>query len=88
MKKFLSFVKKNPLFCLFWVIGMVLMFVDEATGALIMATATAAPAPVNTPGANEALGVNVVEPGTPQAAPGREGFEYTVEWRGYYCVQH
>lgn len=73
MRKFLSFVKKNPLFCLFWVIGMVLMLIDEATGALIMATATAAPAPVNTPGANEALGVNVVEPGTPQAAPGREG---------------
>lgn len=69
----MSFVKKNPLFCLFWVIGMVLMLIDEATGALIMATATAAPAPVNTPGANEALGVNVVEPGTPQAAPGREG---------------
>lgn len=75
MRKFLSFVKKNPLFCLFWVIGMVLMLVDEATGALIMATATAAPAPVNTPGANEALGVNVVEPGTPQAAPGREGLK-------------
>lgn len=73
MRKFLSFVKKNPLFCLFWVIGMVLMLIDEATGALVMATATAAPAPVNTPGANEALGVNVVEPGTPQAAPGREG---------------
>lgn len=75
MRKFLSFVKKNPLFCLFWVIGMVLMLIDEATGALIMATATAAPAPVNTPGANEALGVNVVEPGTPQAAPGREGLK-------------
>lgn len=71
----MSFVKKNPLFCLFWVIGMVLMLIDEATGALIMATATAAPAPVNTPGANEALGVNVVEPGTPQAAPGREGLK-------------
>ena len=73
MKKILSFVKKNPLFCLFWVIGMVLMFIDEESGALMMATATAAPAPVNTPGANEALGVNVVEPSTPQAAPGREG---------------
>lgn len=71
----MSFVKKNPLFCLFWVIGMVLMLIDEATGALIMATATAAPAPVNTPGANEALGVNVVEPGTPQASPGREGLK-------------
>lgn len=73
MKKFFGFVKKNPAFILLWVVGLILMFLDEESGALVLATATAAPAPVNTPGANESLGVNVVESGTPQAGPGMAG---------------
>lgn len=72
MKKILSFVKKNPIFCVIWAVGLAMLFMDEAAGGLIMAMAIPG-APVNTPGANEELGVNVVNPGTPQAAPGREG---------------
>lgn len=73
MKRFFNFVKKNPTFILLWVVGLILMFLDEESGALVMATATAVPAPVNIPGENETLGVNVVQSGTPQAAPGRAG---------------
>ncbi|MBE6298526.1 MAG: hypothetical protein E7088_08640 [Bacteroidales bacterium] len=75
MKKFINFVKKNPMFAVMWVLSVVLLFIDEECGALMMATATAAPSPVNNPNANEELGVNVVKPGTPQPAPGREGLK-------------
>lgn len=73
MKKFIDCFKKNPMLGLMWVVGLIMLFVDEECGAMMLATATAAPAPVNTPGANEELGVNVVKPGTPQAAPGQAG---------------
>ena len=40
MKKFLEFVKKNPICVLAYLIGMVLMFVDESVGAMSLAMAT------------------------------------------------
>ena len=62
MKKFIEFVKKNPMMMLLYVIGMVLMFIEESAGGLMMAAVTAV-----APGTPEA------EPGitgAPTQAPG------------------
>lgn len=63
MKKFLEFVKKNPIGVLAYLIGMVLMFVDESVGAMVLASG-----PV----------VTTVSPGNPTAAPGQAGLNTQV----------
>ena len=62
MKKFLEFVKKNPICVLAYLIGMVLMFVDESVGAMSLAMAT-----VVSPGTPVAGHGNA---GLPTQAPG------------------
>ena len=61
MKKFLEFVKRNPIGVLAYLIGMVLMFVDESVGAMSLAMAT-----VVSPGTPVAHG----NAGLPTQAPG------------------
>lgn len=63
MKKFIEFVKKNPIGVLLYVIGVVLMFLDESAGAMVLATG-----PV----------VTTVSPGNPTAVPGQAGLETQV----------
>lgn len=58
MKKFIEFVKKNPIGILLYVVGMVLMFLDESVGAMVLASG-----PVAT----------IADPGKPTAAPGQAG---------------
>lgn len=69
MKKVFSFLKKNPIQVLMWAVSFILMFIDEECGMVAMATATATPTLVNS--ADDI--VQVVNSGTPQAAPGRDG---------------
>lgn len=60
MKKFVEFVKKNPIGIAVYLIGLVLMFLDETTGATVLASVGA---------------VTTVAPGGPTAVAGQTGLD-------------
>lgn len=62
MEKFFSFLKKNPIAALLWVVSVILFFVDEECGAMMLATVAVVPtgSPEAVPGRE---GLNTQVPG-------------------------